>query len=213
MAHHVDSARDLQSDRQLLLDQQDRHATLGDLVEQATDLLDQFGRQALGGLVDDDQVGVAHQGSAHRQHLLLTARQHTGRGVAACREVRKQIVCVVELPAAELAGSRQTEFEILLNRQRREDLPVFGHITDTGTGDLVGPQAGDRLAFEVDAAMRLYQAHDGFAGGRPADPVATQQADDLAFVNMQFDTLQDMALAVVSVQITQLEHHVASLPR
>ena len=59
MAHDINPAGNAQRDRQLLLDQQDRHAGLGDLGNRVTDLLNDLGRQALGRLVDDDQFRVA----------------------------------------------------------------------------------------------------------------------------------------------------------
>ena len=80
------------------------------------DLLDQLGRQALGRLVDDDEVGVAHQRAAHGEHLLLAARQDAGLIGLALAQVREQPEHVVEGPAAELAGALQPELEVLLAR-------------------------------------------------------------------------------------------------
>ena len=80
-------------------------------------------------------------------------------------------------------------------------------------GDLVGPQPGDRTALEADLADRRHQPHDGLAGGRAADPVAAEQADDLALVDREVDALQDVALAVKGMEIADLEHHAATVPR
>ena len=80
-------------------------------------------------------------------------------------------------------------------------------------GDLVGPQACDRAALESDLADRRHQSHDGLAGGRAADAVAAEQADDLALIDPEVDALQDVALAVEGVEIADLEHHAATVPR
>ena len=48
-------------------------------------------RQPLGRLVDHDEFGVAHQRAANRQHLLLAARQHAGRGVGALAQGGEQL--------------------------------------------------------------------------------------------------------------------------
>ena len=80
-------------------------------------------------------------------------------------------------------------------------------------GDLVGPQACDRAALEADLADRRHQPHDGLAGGRAADAVAAEQADDLALIDPEVDALQDVALAVEGVEIADLEHHAATVPR
>ena len=58
---------------------------LRDLLEQPRDLLDDLRREALGRLVDHDQLRIAHQRAAQRQHLLLAAREHAGRRVGALR--------------------------------------------------------------------------------------------------------------------------------
>ena len=213
MAHDVEAAGDLERDGELLLNQQDRRAAPGDLVEQRADLLDQLGRQALGRLVDDDEVGVAHQGAAHREHLLLAARQHAGRIVLARGEVGKQRKHVLELPAPEHAGALQPELEVLPHGQAGEHLAVLGHVADAGMGDLVGPQPRDRAALEADLADRRHQSHDRLAGGRAADAVAAEQAHDLALVDREVDALQDVALAVEGMQVADLEHHAATVPR
>ena len=51
-----------------------------------------------------------------------------------------------------------------------------------------------------------------FKRGRAADAVAAENADDLAGADAKRDALQDVALAVVGVQIADLEHH-AAVPR
>jgi len=73
MTHHVTAVGHVQRYRQLLLDQQHRNTARLDLPEELPHAFNQPGRQAFGGLVDDDQVGVAHQAAAQRQHLLLAA--------------------------------------------------------------------------------------------------------------------------------------------
>ena len=213
MAHHIEPLRDPQRDRQLLLDQQNRHAAARDFIEQGTDLFDQFGRQALGGFVDDDQIRIAHQRAAHGQHLLLAAGQDSGGIVPARVQIREQLVDILEVPAPELARALHAQLEILLNRERGEDLPIFRHIADPCVGDLFGPEPGDRAPLETDAAMRLHQSHDRLAGGRAPDAVAPEKTDDLTLGDREVHTLKDVALAVVGMQITYVEHHAASVPR
>ena len=77
----------------------------------------------------------------------------------------------------------------------------------------MGFHAGDLLALEGDRALRCDLAHDRLDGGRAADPVAAQQADDLARLNVQIDPLQNVALAVIGVKIAHFQHQSASVPR
>ena len=111
-------------------------------------------RQALGRLVDQDQVGIAHQRAAHRQHLLLAAGQHAGGVVLALAQVGKQPEHVVERPATELSGPLQAELQVLPHRQRRKDLPVLRHVADAEMRDLIGPQPDDVAAAIADRALR-----------------------------------------------------------
>src|SRR5690349_25062701 len=59
VAHDVQALRDTQRDGELLLDQQNGNAALLDLLKQARHQLDDHRRQALSGLVDHDELGVA----------------------------------------------------------------------------------------------------------------------------------------------------------
>ena len=100
-----------------------------------------------------------------------------------------------------------------MHRQSRENLSILRHITYAGMGNLIGSLPRNGLALERDLALRRHQPHDRLAGGRAAHAVAAKQADDLALIDMQIDTLQDMTLTIVGVQIADFEHHVTSLPR
>ena len=58
--------------------------------EQLAHELHHLRREALGRLVDHDEVGIAHQRAADRQHLLLAARQHAAGRVGALAQQRKE---------------------------------------------------------------------------------------------------------------------------
>ncbi len=79
--------------------------------------------------------------------------------------------------------------------------------------DLVARQPGDVLALERDRAVRRHLAHDRLHGGRAADTVAAEQADDLAGGDAHIDALKDVAFAVIGVQIPNFQHQAASSPR
>ena len=49
-------------------------------------------------------------------------------------------------------------------------------------------------------------AHDRLDGGRAARAVASEQADDLARADAERHALQDVALAVIGVQVVDLKH-------
>ena len=105
------------------------------------------------------------------------------------------------------------EQEILPHRETWEDVAVLGHIAEAQPGDAIARQPGDVAALEADDADRRDLAHDGLDGRRAADAVAAEQADHLAGGDIEVDALQDVALAVVGVEIAHLEHQCASSPR
>src|SRR5205814_8889048 len=135
-----------------------------------------------------------------RQHLLLAAGQHAARGVRALLEPGKQSEHVLHGPASARAAALHTEDEILAHGERRKDRPLLRYAAEPGVRDLVGPQPGHFLTAEADRPVRPHLAHDGLDGGRPPDPVAAEQADDLALAYGKPHALQNVALAVKRVQ-------------
>ncbi len=62
--------------------------------------------------------------------------------------------------------------------------------------------AGDRVALEQDLALAWrHQPHDGFQRRRFADAVAAEQSNHFAGANRERDAVQDVALAVIGVNI------------
>jgi hypothetical protein len=97
-------------DIEVLLDEQDRH-DLGRLGERIGDLGDDLRREALGGLVDEQEPVVVEQRSRDRDHLLLSAGQCAGELIAPRDEVGEQLRDEVPsrrlLPLCEVRGSRR----------------------------------------------------------------------------------------------------------
>ena len=69
----------------VLLDQEHRHTVLAQLFDDVEDLLDDDRRQTQRWLVEQQQLGLAHQRAADGEHLLFTA----GHGAAALVEALK----------------------------------------------------------------------------------------------------------------------------
>ena len=56
--------------------------------------------------------------------------------------------------------------------------------------------------------LGMDEAHDGLERRALADAVAAQQADDLALADVERDAVQDVALAVVGVQVLDRDERV-----
>ena len=206
MPHDQHPIGDLHGDRQLLLDQQHRNPPLLQLSQVLTHQFDDLGRQAFGRLVDDDEIGIAHQGAAQGQHLLLAARQHAGFGVLALLQAREHGVHVVKAPAAALARTLLPQQQVLLHRQGRKDVAAFRHVAQPQVGDLERLAAEQRVLLEAHRALCLHHPHDGLGGGRAARAIAPQQRHDFAGLDVELHAMQHMALAVIGVKVAHAQH-------
>ena len=87
------------SEAEVLFHQQDGEALLAKHADGIADLLHDDGRQALGRLVEQQQLGARAQDAGDRQHLLLAARQLGALAGAALLQVGKQSVDLVDRQA------------------------------------------------------------------------------------------------------------------
>src|SRR5439155_24323705 len=75
LLQHVRALRDGQSLTDELLHEQNRQPALGELRDDREEVGDERRRQALGHLVEHEQLGLRDQPARERQHLLLAAGQ------------------------------------------------------------------------------------------------------------------------------------------
>ena len=98
---------DLEGQLGVLLDEQDGHAGIAvKALNCLEDRVDDLGRQAEGGLVEHEQLGLGHQRSADREHLLLATGQIAGDPGGHVAEFGQQPIDLLEvlgLAAAALA--------------------------------------------------------------------------------------------------------------
>src|SRR6185295_8098715 len=87
--HDVIAIGDRRSEAKILLDQEYGEALLLEHVDGLADLLNDDGRQTLGGLVEQQEPGSRAQDSADGQHLLLAARKLRSLAGQALLEVGK----------------------------------------------------------------------------------------------------------------------------
>ena len=122
-----------------------------DLFEQ---VLDHQRREPFGGLVEQQQLGIAHQRAADGEHLLLAAGEIAALSVGELGKFREQREHRVDVPAAGPAGGARRHVEIFPHGELGEDAPVLRHEADAGARDAERRQAGDVLALPDDAARR-----------------------------------------------------------
>src|SRR5690606_10719634 len=113
----VDPTRERKRHVDVLLDEDEAHAALGDGARQdGGELADDRGLDALGRLVEEEKLRARHQRAADGELLLLAARQAAAGGLPLLGERREDRVDLVGAAGPEVA-----EEEVLLDRQLGED--------------------------------------------------------------------------------------------
>src|SRR5437016_5505679 len=116
----------------VLLDQQDRHlASRGEGADRALDVLDDGGLDALGGLVEDEELRLHRERAPDGELLLLAARKVAAAPAQHLAEDRKELEHARRYLGAARAG-REAHAQVLLDGEAREDLAALGHVAYAG---------------------------------------------------------------------------------
>src|SRR5262245_48318912 len=113
------------------------------------------------------------------------------------------------------AHAEHAEAQVLEDGQVGQHAPLLRNPRDAAPDDLVRWQAREIVAAQAYAAARwAREPHDRAQRRRLARAVATDEADDVALANRKRDALQDVRLAVVRMNVLELEqrHASGSLP-
>ena len=148
---------------------------------------------------------LAHQRTAHGQHLLLAAGERTGGLVAALLQTRQQVKDHVEVILDGLlavAACVRAHLQVLLHGQAAEHAAALRHLRQAQADDLVRLHLADGLAAVVDlAALQLQQTGDRVHRRGLARAVRTDQGDDLALIDMERNVLDGVDRAIVNIDI------------
>ncbi len=135
---------------EILLDQHDGHvAEAAQIGDGAADVLDDRGLDALGRLVEQQQLRPHHQRAADGELLLLAAGEVAAAPAQHALQHREQREHVVGNVALVALQRRKAGLEVFLDGEQRKDLAALRHEGDAAPRALVGLQAGDVLAFEA----------------------------------------------------------------
>ena len=143
--------------------------------------------------------GLSNSGAADRQHLLLAARQLAPELRFALLEPREQLEHPLDRPGA---GPGERHPQIFQDGQVAKNLAPFGHIADAERGDPVRWPSRRVGAENFDLAVaRRGQPDQAAHRRRLARAVAPEEGDDLALADLDRHTLEDVALAVIGVNV------------
>ena len=212
LVDHVRAVAQAEREVRVLLREQDRFALGLEVTDLLAEGLHDQRREASRRLVEEQEVGVAHECAPDRQHLLLPAGQESALPVLACLQVREGPEDLLDGPfAPSVAATLLCELQILHHRQVGEDAAILGDESDASPGDDVRRLAGEIFAAEEDPpAPWRSQAHDREDGRRLAGAVPPEEAHDLAGIERQRDAEERLEDAVEGVDRLDLEDHVVS---
>ena len=209
---------DLQRQMRVLLDEEDGHALLVDLLDDVEDGLHHGRRQAERWLVEEQEPGSRHQGARDRQHLLLAAGQRAGHLRRALLEDGEELEALLHVlrDALRVAPQEGAQEQVFRQGQVGKDAPTFGCVTEPARYEPVRLEPADGCPLVPDLPRGGPQHSAYRAQGRGlAGAVRADQRDDLSLADPDGDAAEGMDRAVVHVERLQLEQrfcHQRGLP-
>ena len=159
---------------------------------------------------------MAHQRTAHGQHLLLAAGEGAGNLLAAFLQAGELGEYGFNVRRIGLARGESAHFQVFHYRHLQKDAAAFGHLSQAHLHDFVGRSVGDVFAVQADDARAgEQQAGDGAQNGGFTGAVCADQGHDFPVVYLEGDVLNGVNFAVVDVCIVNLQHvsYAPFLPR
>src|SRR5437899_2054569 len=199
----------------ILLDEQDAEPARIDLAHAIEHEALERGGQGGRGLVEEQQARLHHQRHRDREHLALAARQSARPRAPPSREDREELDdgphSLVERTACRPRADRQ----VLPHAERREHVGLLGHVAEAALDDTPRTGFGDVGAAQHDPApARPHEARQRLQQGRFSGAVGSDDGDQLAGLDAQRETAEDLVVAVAGREVTHLEERGhAAVPR
>ena len=189
----------------VLLNQEDRHPLLAQLLDGIENLLNDNRRQPQRRFIQQQQARLAHQSATDRQHLLLAAGHGAGALNTAFMQTREQLIHPFDAGMKLVAvGKKTAHRQVLFHRHARKDASPFRHDRHRFTHDFRRLPVGNILTVKdnAPAGSPRIAAQRTEQGGFPC-AVGADKRDDLALFDMQADVVQCLNLAVVGADVVK----------
>ncbi len=164
---------------------------LVDLHDDVPDLVDQLGGQPEARLVEEEIARRGHQGSPHRQHLLLATGEVAGGEPATVLEHREQVEDPAEVVAHARACGVGAGAQVVLDAELDEHPSALEHLPDAVPHDALGRGPVQRLVVEGDRALGdlavvdVEQPGESAQQGGLAGAVGAEHRDDLVVGDLE----------------------------
>src|SRR5580765_3204432 len=205
---NVAAVRDRKRHVRILLDDEHRDAGLMHLLDDLEASLDEDRRQPHRRLVHEEQLRARHQRATHGDHLLLSSGECPRELRPSLVEQREECVDALEvfLPPPRIANEVRAHLEVLEHRHRSEEPAVLRDDRHSLLDPIARRAAGHLFAAELDGAVAgLHKSEDRLERRGLSRSVPAKERHELAFAHVQVQTLEDVDLSVVRVDVPQPE--------
>src|SRR5262249_12865939 len=143
---------------------------------------------------------IGHQRARDRQHLLLATRELPRAVRTPLSKTREELHDALARPWATVSVSRYRK--ILVNRKRRENATSLRHQPEAQTNNAVRRPSSDIALFkEYLAPPRRSEADNGTNQCGFSHAVSAEDGYDLTPLHVERDSLEDMAIAIIGVNV------------
>lgn len=193
--HHIEAIGDAAGEAEILLDEQDGHATAFQLLQDFADALNDDRGKALGRFVKQQHTDAGAQDAGHGKHLLFAAGKPCTDAIAPLMQVGEQLEDLVE--SHTTSGDDRRQHQVFIDAKRREDAALFRHEADTLMRRLVQRHLHHVLAGKGDPALAgADDADDGAQCRRLADAVAAENGNGFPLTHAHIDAMQDVTFTI-----------------
>ena len=178
--------------------EEDGASLLCQLGNQLAHLARAGGVEAVGRLVEDDDVGVAHQGRGDAQALLHAQRVRLVLRMRALRQA-DQLQRLFDARVRDVAQRDRDHLEVVVAREVRVERRRLDHRADAPQRR---PGVRRHVVAEAQRAPRRrpHEAEDHANGGALAGAVGSEEAEHLAGVEVDIEPADGLDLAVALAQ-------------
>src|SRR5580700_933631 len=147
---HIGMVGDLEAHARVLLHEQNGNPLVPHFRDNGENLTHDERCEALGRLVEDEQLGIEQERASDREHFLLASGELASAIFLAFGKPREERVDSLDRPRSLVLA---WHLEILLHAEVGEDSPAFGHISDTAGSDTKRRPAGGVGSEDRDAPL------------------------------------------------------------
>jgi len=160
--------------------------------ERIADLIDDVGLDALGGFVEQEELGIGEEGAADGELLLLAAAEDASFAGKHLLEHGEEGKHAIEAAFEGTSLGDGADAKIFGDREIGKNVAALGHVAETGPGAGIGREAEEGFASESDGtAVGSDMSDDGLESGGLADAVTAHETDHLAGAHLEVDASED----------------------